>query len=176
MFPPVDAPPTDDRDDTELIAAINAGDANAFEVLYHRHRDWVARLARRFTGNDADALDVLQTTFIYLFRKFPGFTLTASLRTLLWTVVRSESLALRRKRARSLALTDEHLDVPANPRGAGDVADLLVTLSPAHRYVVLMRFVDDLTIDEIAAALGIPAGTVKSRLHHAIAALRRAGI
>ena len=73
-----------------------------------------------------------------------------------------------------LALTEDHLDVPAKPQAANDVADLLVTLSPEHRQVVLMRFVDDLTIDEIAAALDIAAGTVKSRLHHAVAALRRA--
>jgi RNA polymerase sigma-70 factor (ECF subfamily) len=49
----------------------------------------------------------------------------------------------------------------------------MANLSLDRRQVMLLRFVDDLTIDEIAAAMAIPAGTVKSRLHHAIAALRQ---
>ena len=165
----------DEQTDAELIARVNAGDASAFDILYYRHRDWAARLARRFTGNDADALDVLQNTFVYLYRKFPGFELTASLRTLLWTVVRSESLMVVRRRKRSLAIDERALDLPAKPQAADqndELSALLTSLSDEHRQVILMRFVDDLSTDEIAAALSIPPGTVKSRLHHAIAQLR----
>lgn len=56
----------DPRSDEQLIAAINAGDAAAFEALYRRYRDWVAGLALRFTGDHGLALDVLQETFMYL--------------------------------------------------------------------------------------------------------------
>ncbi len=76
--------PNDNRTDEQLIEAINGGDAGAFEVLYFRHRDWVMRLAMRFTGHHDDALDVLQETFSYLVRKFPGFRLTASITTFLY--------------------------------------------------------------------------------------------
>ncbi len=166
-----------DPSDSELISRINAGDAAAFEMLYFRYRDWVVRLARRFTGNESDALDVLQDTFIYLYRKFPGFTLTARLTTFLWPAVRHLSLQARRKRAMSLAINLADLDLPAAQLAptSGDTEDLpamLASLSAEHRQVILMRFVDDLTTDEIAALLAIPAGTVKSRLHHAILQLR----
>jgi DNA-directed RNA polymerase specialized sigma24 family protein len=67
----------DPRNDQELIAAANAGDATAFEVLYFRYRDWVVGLAFRFTGDRDLALDVLQETFLYFLRKFPGFNLTS---------------------------------------------------------------------------------------------------
>ena len=65
--------------DIELVAAINDGDAAAFEVLYFRHRDWVVALAYRFIGDSDAALDVMQETFMYLLKKFPGFRLTANL-------------------------------------------------------------------------------------------------
>ena len=64
----------DPRSDESLIEAMNNGDTRAFEVLYHRYRDWVYRLACRFTGDDEEALDVLQETFVYFLRKFPGFS------------------------------------------------------------------------------------------------------
>ena len=67
----------DPRSDEELIRAIEAGDAGAFDALYYRYRDWVVGLAHRFTGNSDGALVVLQETFSYLVRKFPGFVLTA---------------------------------------------------------------------------------------------------
>ena len=97
MAPP---PTPDPRSDVELVRAINAGQAAAFDSLYYRYRDWVVRLARRFTGHDDDALDVLQDTFSYVFRKFPGFQLTASMTTFLYPVVKNLSIAARRKRHR----------------------------------------------------------------------------
>ncbi len=167
--------PGGDQTDLELIARINAGDAAAFDDLYYRHRDWVVRLARRFTGNDADALDVMQETFVSLYRKFPGFSLTARMTTFLWPVVRNLSLQARRRREMSLAIDEAALDLPAKAQ-AGSDDDLhmsLSTLSHEHRQVVLMRVVDELSTEEVAELLGVPPGTVKSRLHHAIAQLRQ---
>src|SRR5690606_11144283 len=74
-------PQDDPRTDHELVAALNDGEAAAFDCLYHRHRDWAAALAHRFTRDRDTALDVLQETFLYLARKFPGFTLTCQLRS-----------------------------------------------------------------------------------------------
>ena len=168
-------PPSDDpRTDQQLIAAINAGDAAAFDALYYRYRDRVLRLAVRFTGNHDDALDVLQETFAYLFRKFPGFVLTSRMTTFLYPAVRNLSLAARRKR-RGVELLDAEMPgfvVPDPAMARSDLSAAMANLSTAHREVVLLRFVDDLTIDEIADVLDVPAGTVKSRLHHAIAAMR----
>lgn len=156
---------------------MNAGDASAFDALYFRHREWVVRLAVRFTGNDADALDVLQETFSYLLRKFPGFRLTASLTTFLYPVVKHLALAARKKTLR-LVNDDVALDaVPdrnyANPQGSrSELVEVLASLPDTHREVLLMRFVDGLSLAEIGEALGIPLGTVKSRLHNGLSALR----
>ena len=162
--------------DAELIAAINAGDWTAFDALYHRYRDWTYGLAWRFTADTTDAQDVVQEVFLYLARKFPGFELRASLTTLLYPAVKHSALALKRKRRRELTLVPDQ-DVPSPPdrepgNARAELAVALAGLSEAHREVLLMRFVDDMTLDEIAQALAIPLGTAKSRLHHALAAIR----
>jgi RNA polymerase sigma-70 factor (ECF subfamily) len=165
----------DDRSDEQLVAALNGGDARAFDAIYYRHRDWVVRLALRFTGRDEDALDVLQETFAYFFRKFPGFVLTAKLTTFLYPVVRNLSIAARKRRRREF--DEEELiepQVPPQAVGGGreELAAVLKALPGGQREVVLMRFVDDMSLAEIGTALGIPEGTVKSRLHNALKALR----
>ena len=159
------------------MQAVNQGDISAFDVLYYRHRDWVMRLAMRFTGHHDDALDVLQETFSYLVRKFPGFQLTAALTTFLYPAVKNYSIAARRKRLRSSG-GDDDLPLVAEPAAnesddRGELSQALAPLSDSHREILLMRFVDDMTQPEIAAALGLPLGTVKSRLHHATLAARQ---
>lgn len=157
--------------------AINEGDGHAFETLYYRHRDWVVRLAWRLTGNEADALDVLQETFAYLHRKFPGLELTARLTTFLYPVVKNLSIQARRKRLR-FSGDEEAIERAEDRPPAGsaladeDLAAALRGLSDLHREAILMRYVDGMSIEEIAAALKVPEGTIKSRLHNAIKALR----
>ena len=166
----------DPRSDDQLIAAANEGDESAFESLYFRYRNWVARLARRLAGNDADALDVLQETFVYFFRKFPGFRRTAALTTFLWPVVRNLSIAARRKRQRfagdAEALARAHVPADETAGESVDLSAALSSLPEGHREVLLLRFVDGLCLDEIGQVLGIPTGTVKSRLHNALESLR----
>jgi RNA polymerase sigma-70 factor, ECF subfamily len=176
-------PFSDNSPDQELIAAINAGDTDAFECLYHRYRDWVVRLAWRFTGHHDDSLDVLQETFSYVAGKFPGFELTASMTTFLYPAVRNLSIAARRKRQRSVSseadlntIADRavtQVSGPSTEFDADELGEVLTALSDAHREILLMRFVDDMTQPEIADALDLPLGTVKSRLHHAVQAVRK---
>lgn len=162
--------------DSELIAAINDGDETAFAVIYHRYKDWVARLAYRFCGHHDDAMDVLQETFAYFARKFPGFVLTAQMTTFLYPAVRNLSIAARKKRQRATS-SEENFDLFAEPESEDSLqrdefSELLKSLSDNHREILLMRFVDDMTQPEIAEALDIALGTVKSRLHHAVQAVR----
>jgi len=163
--------------DQELIELANKGDPDAFEALYYRYRDWVYHLAWRFTGNQQDALDVLQETFTYLLGKFPGFELAASMTSFLYPVVKHLSLAIRSKNRRFT--TDEEilseLPAPASKetgRCRSELAAVLAVLPDEQREVLLMRFVDDMTLQEIATTLNIPVGTVKSRMHHALKRLR----
>lgn len=163
--------------DQELIELINEGDADAFETLYWRYRDWVYHLAWRFTSSPQDALDVLQETFTYLLGKFPGFSLTASMTTFLYPVVRHISLTVRSK-SRRFTSDEERLSEITAPASKetnsshSELAAVLAILPDEQREVLLMRFVDDMSLQEIATALNIPLGTVKSRLHHALQRLR----
>jgi RNA polymerase sigma-70 factor (ECF subfamily) len=167
------------RTDQQLIAAINAGNAAAFEVLYFRHRDWVVNFACRLTGNEDLALDVMQETFLYLLRKFPGFRLTANLKTFLYPAVKNLSIAARRKAGRYQSTQAEQQFLEQVPAATaltnqtGDLAAALANLSEEHREVLLLRHVDGLTLAEIAEAVVIPLGTVKSRMHHALELLRQ---
>jgi RNA polymerase sigma-70 factor, ECF subfamily len=161
----------DGRSDETLITAVNHGDTAAFEALYHRYRDWVVHMAFRFTGDRDLALDILQETFLYFSKKFPGFRLTAKLTTFLYPAVRNYSIAARRKRERFVS--DEAIaETPAPAESGSDLREVLAQLPEEHREVLLLRFVEGLSMEEIGAAVRIPVGTVKSRLHYVLKSLR----
>ena len=163
--------------DQDLVERANAGESDAFECLYLRHRDWVIAVAYRFSGSRDDAVEVLQDAFLYFFGKFPGFELTSSLRTFLYPTVKHLSLDRRRRRHPTLdvdALEAELPQLAAAEPGAGlGLTRAMNELPAAQREVVLLRFVDDLSLEQIAVAADVPLGTVKSRLHHAIQALQQ---
>jgi RNA polymerase sigma-70 factor (ECF subfamily) len=160
-------------EDGELIRAFQRGERErAFEGLYYRYRDWVHSLAFRFCGNQADALDVLQEAFAYFYRKLSEFELWGQLKTFFYPVVKH--LALNRKAAarRVVPLEGDHRAM----EGGGEHAeDLLAGLPEEQREVVWLRFVDEMDLKDIAETLGVPLGTVKSRLHTALSALRGRG-
>jgi RNA polymerase sigma-70 factor (ECF subfamily) len=167
----------DHRSDEALVEAASGGDAEAFEALYRRHRDWVVRLARRFTGNDQDALDVLQETWRYFIGKLPGLRLRARMTTFLYPVVRNLSISIIRRRRGHVrdeaVLSAIPAAEPSDPTGGrSELAAAMSSLPDAQRETLLMRYVDDMSLQEIAEALGVPLGTVKSRIHNALAALR----
>lgn len=165
--------------DTDLISRINKGEDRAFEALYDRHRDWAFRMAYRLTGHQHLADDVLQELFCYFLSKFPGFVLTANLRTFFYPVVRNLSLNAVKKARQfeggpaAIAYLHDLPDTQALAHGQDDMHDITAGLSAEHREVLLLRFVDGMTVPEIAELTAIPLGTVKSRLHHALALLRK---
>lgn len=168
--------------DEELVGHCNRGNRDeasaAFGVLYERHKDFVVRVALRFAPDTDSALDVLQETFAYLLRQFPpsgpGLQLTAKLRTYLYPVTKNTAISSRRKAERFPASADVLPDaLPGRPDTvATDIGPLLRDLSDERQEVLLLRFVDDLSLQEIAATLDVPLGTVKSRLHLALKQLR----
>jgi len=140
----------------------------------------VTALAFRFTGSRDDALDVLQETFAYFYAKFPGFTLTSSLRSFLYPVVKHGCIGVLRRRQGVVDLEKYRQEGKLDPRlewlpvseTRGDLERLVATLPNGQREVVWLRFGLDFRLDEIAEALEIPVGTVKSRLHNALRFLR----
>lgn len=171
-------PAGDSVNDQELIAGIHAGDEQAFEQLYHRHREWVFRMACRICGSEHLAQDVVQEVFRYFLGKFPGFELRCELRTFLYPAIRNLALASLRGSRRfvggeSGAAVIDQLAAPVDEScGNDDLQQIIASLSPDHREILLLRFVDGMTLPEISSLTGIPLGTAKSRLHHALAALR----
>ena len=173
--------------DRELVELCNVGDRDeavqAFETLYRRHRDYVTRVSLRFGADREGAVDVLQETFLYLLKKFPpageALVLTAQLRSLLYPVAKHLTLSSLRQRARiddSEEFDPDRLPAPdvADPveRDPARLSSAVARLSPERREVLLLRFVDDMSLQDIADTLSIPLGTVKSRLHLAVRELR----
>ncbi len=171
---------TDPRSDAALIAICNGGGpaaAGAFDALYRRHKDYVLRVALRFVPDTDTALDVLQETFLYLLRQFPpvgeGLTLRAKLTTLLYPVAKNNAISALRRAGRFPQAEQAPDDLAAPPAADdGDLRRVLDGLPPGQREVLLLRFVDDLPLGDIAEVLDIPLGTVKSRLHLGIRSLR----
>jgi len=173
---------SDRRSDADLVDVCNHGDAReatrAFETLYNRHKNYVIRVALRFVSDHDSALDVLQETFSYLLRKFPpsgkGLTLTARFTSLLYPVAKNSAITSMRKSRRFPRSDNLQVDdLPAKPPVLdSDIAALLGELSDERREVLMLRFVDDLSLQEIADTLQIPLGTVKSRLHLGVRQLR----
>jgi RNA polymerase sigma-70 factor (ECF subfamily) len=168
----------DARPDVLVIQSIQSGRTEDFEILYLRHRDWVHRAAFRFTGDAELALDVLQEVFAYLVARLPTLELRARLTTFLYPAIRNLSIDALRRRARLRGGEPPDTPGPMLPVGpdASEVRSALAAavnaLPDIHREVVLLRIVDGMGVAQIAAALDIPEGTVKSRLHHALASLR----
>ena len=161
--------------DPELVEAANSGDRTALEALYRRHRDWVYGQAFRACGSREDALDITQQVFIYFLGKFPGLELRCQVRTLLYPVIRHRVADLMRQRDRRESVKSGLVaeDGQQRPPDSDTVEDLVATLPPPQRDVLLLRFTQGLRLAEIATRLGIPPGTVKSRLHNALEKLRR---
>jgi RNA polymerase sigma-70 factor (ECF subfamily) len=164
------------RSDEELARAAGRGDAVAFEALYRRHRGLVLGLARRFAG-PALAVDVAQEVFLYLLARLPDLSFRGRLGTFLYPVVKHVAAAARRRENRHGSFEGRDPAEPAARAPAApedeDLAAALQALPEVQREVVWLRFADGFSLEEIATTLSIPLGTVKSRLHHALEALRQ---
>jgi len=174
-----------DSSELRLVESAAAGDREARRGLFELHRDVAYRVALRITGRNEDAMDVVQESFIKAFDGLAGFQRDAGFRTWLLRIVSNRSLDLLRARRVRLARSIESgsdddrggFELPAaeDSVSAGlersELAERLkraVDSLPAdQRSVFAMYSSGDMTYGEIAEALGIPIGTVMSRLYHA---------
>lgn len=168
-----DAPDDESRTDDELVRAAARGETGAFDELYRRHRRIVLAVARRVAGSDADAHDAVQETFVYLVRKLPTLELRVRLSTFLYPVVRRFALAARARAGRVRSDEDaleamSRESVTADGEGREELVAVVRGLPSELRDTLLLRYADGLPLAEVAAALDIPLGTVKSRIHQAL--------
>ena len=176
------------RSDAELTSAAQSGDRNAMDQLLRRHYDRVFGVCRRITGNDSDAADAAQEALISIVRSLPRFDGRSSLSTWVYRIATNASLdELRRRRRRPmLAVIDDPdrsqgdaIDPDAGMR-IDAVADrmeidaALADLAIDFRVPIVLRDIAGLDYAEIAETLGIPAGTVKSRIARGRASLASA--
>jgi len=172
-------PPTDDQrgDDRQLVAAAQAGDRAALDALLRRHYDRVHAVCRRIAGSSRDADDAAQEAMISIVRGLPRFDGRAQFSTWAYRIATNAALdELRRRRRRpALAVVDDdarptEVVDPLAERTVEASADrlsldaALAALPEDFRVAVVLRDVGDLDYAEIAEALGVPVGTVKSRI------------
>jgi RNA polymerase sigma-70 factor, ECF subfamily len=167
-------PERDARTEPELVEAAQRGDTSAFDELYHRNRAFVLAVARRAAGRDEEAHDALQETFLYLVRKLPELRLDGKLSSLLYPVARRFALAARARAAR-VRSDDEALELATRAEtpaplaeGHEELVSVVRGLPSDLRETLLLRYADGLALAEVARALDVPLGTVKSRLHQAL--------
>jgi len=175
--------------DAELIERWQAGDATAFESLVRRHQRRVFGLVLRMLGSREEAEDVTQEAFLALHRHGHRFRGEARFSTFVYRVAANAALnrrrALGRRRAREDALAqrqDAGDDRPSGPRDPEDAAagvqvqarvqQALLALPADLRAAVVLYDIEGQSYGDIAHALRIPEGTVKSRIHRARSALR----
>ena len=159
-----------------------AGDMAAFAALFNQYKGLVFKNAYLMTGSRDDAEDVLQEVFAAVWRFRETFDpQKGRLATWLHRITVNECLR-RQRRHRPLAIDIEQVDVADKHLGpeeslmtAQDYETLVSTmdgLDPKHRAVLVLRYFNDLSYEEIAQAVGAPLGTVKSRMNQALKRLR----
>lgn len=156
-----------------LIEAAQAGDRQALDALLRLHYDRVYAICRRMTGNDHDALDATQDALIALTRGLSRYDGRAAFSTWAYRVTTNACLdELRRRRRRPVPAAELMIDAsngsgPSLDQTVTDritIDDALATLPPDFRAPVVLRDVLGLDYAEIGDVLGIPPGTVRSRI------------
>ncbi|HEY8232419.1 MAG: RNA polymerase sigma factor [Burkholderiales bacterium] len=177
----------------ELVASCRTGDALAFAQLVRLHEGMVVSLSARLLGDPEEARDVAQEVFLQVYKRLGAFEGRSSLKTWIYRIAVNQChnrrrFWHRRRRDRELPI-DERVLAPlaALERRGGEspyhetlrrerariVQAALLELRFEHRTVLVLREVEGLTCEEVASALGVAEGTVKSRLSRAREAMRR---
>jgi len=159
-------------DDDELIAALAAGDEMALRELFMRHAPWLAgRLRAALPLPDVE--DVLQETFLAVWKGACRYRPRGTPQAWMWVIARNQAALLLRRRGPVTAPLEEIPHADLDPAEAAIVrAEITAALDGPEGRVLRLMYVEDRPVAEVAALLGVPAGTVKSRAHRARRMLR----
>jgi RNA polymerase sigma-70 factor (ECF subfamily) len=181
--------------DTELATRAAQGDALAFQQIMRRHNRLLFRTGRSILKNDDEAQDALQEAYLQAWRSLATFRAEARLSTWLVRIVANEALGRLRRRASAQVIafdtaaetvsvqeeTSMHTEAAEQPEGhamRGETRKLIEAgidaLPEVFRTVFVLRAVEDMSIEEVAAALDIPEATVRTRFFRARGLLREA--
>jgi RNA polymerase sigma-70 factor (ECF subfamily) len=182
-----------DESDASLAGRIMAGDAQAFAQIMRRHNRMLYRIARSILRDDAEAEDCLQSAYLLAYRSMPAFGGRAKLSTWLARIVINEALGRKRRAARQGVVVSfdgaRQLDDPAHAADLfteesgpereamrhelGELIERQIDALPdAFRGVFVLRAVEELSVEDTAELLDIPAATVRTRFFRARSMLR----
>ena len=167
-----------DLSDKELLQQIINQNEKAMEQFYHRFSSLVYRFALRTLKTPMDASEIVNEVMMDVWRKADSFADKSSVKTWLLSITHHKAVDLVRKNVRHDHEDDDALAEIADPvcpisdlQDAASnekyISQCLAELSENHRQVVQLTFYDELSYPEIAEALSIPSGTVKTRMMHA---------
>ena len=187
--------PTAEPSDETLAARAAAGDSSAFEAIVKRYQSRVFRLACRLTS-DTDAPDVLQETFLQVYRHLPSFRGESQFGTWLYRIATNSALMLRRARARKAVESLEafmpqfdergiHAELPAQLQVVSHADELIdrqmlaekaragiARLPDLYRDAFVLRDLEEMSTADVALVLGVEPATVRQRVHRARLMLR----
>ncbi len=176
-----------ESDDGELVGRAKNGDRQAMQQLMERYQGRLTGVAVGMLKNPDDASEVVQETFIRVFRNLAGFKGDSSFYTWVYRIAVNLAIDFKRRQAkRPLVEFDESLPPSEEPIGSGahdlgedpfkrvrnrelgrKIFQAMDDLTPDHRAVILLREIDGLSYEEISKVLDCSMGTVMSRLHYA---------
>lgn len=190
------APTINTQSDLDLVGRLQAGDRSVFREIVRRHQDKVYRLTLRLTRNEARAQDAMQDAFLQVFRKIHQFQEQSAFSTWLYRIaINAALMRIRSERKHTEISLDD-----ASPRynEAGEISELVEDwsasleeqvsnrqlamfaaeavdhLPEAYRSVFVLRELEEFSTEEVAQMLDLTVPTVKTRLHRARLALRKA--
>ncbi len=176
-----------DLSDDDLMLLVKADRRDAFEALMRRHQPLVFGIATRFLGDRALGRDVMQDVFLSLWRERGRYKASGRFRSYLvsMTLHRCHMVSRNRKsqdrRVSALARAQEEtphnerlpIDVVVEQERSRGLRKMLLGVPEHHRQVLILRFAEDLGLEEIAEATSLPLGTVKSHLFRGLKTLRK---
>ena len=178
--------PVSEKTDEQLVDDFKNGDEKAFVTIINRYKTRLTRLAWSVVRNEDDAMDIVQDSFIKVYRKLHSFRGASKLYTWLYRIVMNHAIDYVRKRPNATIIpVDEMLREPPekdksnrpdyhllNEELHQKIFEAVDKLPEKQKRVVLLREVEDLSYNEIADVLGCSVGTVMSRLFYAREKLR----
>lgn len=165
-------------DEKKLIKKIKKGNQQAFQKLYQLHVDYALRTAYAISKNKNDASDIVQETFIRVFRNIDSYDINRPFRAWLYRILINESNRLLRKRTRSEVTIDSEqlLDYlgrqSTQSKPLDELDEAIDELEEHHKTVIILKYLNGFSEKEIAEILGLNQNTVKSRLYQARNKLR----
>lgn len=170
--------------DEDLIERFQRGDLYAFDLIVKRYKDQLLNFIYRFVGSQEEAEDIVQETFLRVYRKRKAYKRIAKFSTWIYTIAGNLARTeLRRRKRRKLfsvtdmgfedrdyEITDDALSPEREVHGVMQeeiIQKEIEQLSPKFREVIILRDIQELSYEEISKIIKVPIGTVKSRVNRA---------